>query len=681
MAKTKKVNALCKMCPTGCGVSVEVEDGKALKVGTNDKHPFNRLCPKSAFLLDVTYSDQRVAHPMRKVNDQWRKIAWEEAFDSIADRLEKIKAQDGAKTLAFHLGTPFIGTTGKMMARRFADLYGSPNFTSGSTLCYYSRTIGCSLTFDYGIVNPLPSFRGTKCMVVWGANPKESSFLQYGVIRMLRGKGGRLIVIDPRKTEMAQEADIHAQIRPGTDVVLAMSLIHVIVDEGLYDKVFVRDWTTGFDKLVERVEEYPPEKAEPLTWIPAAEIREIARTYANNTPSCILAGISPDHSSNGVQANRAIAIMMAITGNIDKQGGNMWARKPALTDLRLREKALPDEEGVGMEYPLFNRFSTEQTMMSVFDALLTEKPYPIKALFIQGSNPMLTFPDTNRTKEALMNSDLLVVIDLFMTDTAQLADIFLPASFALESEELKDYSELGIPLLAMGDKAIEPVGQSLPDWKIWSELGSKMGYQAYFPWKSSKELISYLLEPTGSSISKLQEEGGSIFLHPRPQRYLNEGFNTPSGKVEIYSETLRKHGYDPLPTYVEPLETPITPDINGKYPLILITGPRSMAFTHSQHRNIPRMLKRNPEPLAEINTKTANDLGIQEGSMVIVESPRGSIQMKARITDEIHTDVISIPHGWSDANANLLTARDSKLRDPISAYPPFRTGVCRVTPV
>jgi len=208
-----------------------------------------------------------------------------------------------------------------------------------------------------------------------------------------------------------------------------------------------------------------------------------------------------------------------------------------------------------------------------------------------------------------------------------------------------------------------------------------MGYQAYFPWKNSKELISYLIEPTGASIPKLKEEGGSSFLHPHPQRYLKEGFNTPSGKVEIYSETLRKHGYDPLPTYVEPLETPTNPDINEKYPLILITGTRSMAFTHSQYRNIPRMLKRNPEPLAEINTETAEKIGIKEGDMVNVESPRGSIQIKAKILERIHPDVISLPHGWSQANVNLLTGGEPKFRDPISAYPPFRTGLCRVTPV
>ena len=680
MPDVTNVKTICKMCPTGCGLITEVKNGRAIKVRPDNEHPFNRLCPKFAGLLDLTYSKERITRPMRRIGDTWREIKWDEAFDFIVQKLKRIKAQEGARALAFHLGVPFIGTIGQKMARRFADIYGSPNYTSGATFCYYSRIIGCSLTFDYGIVNALPSFRGTRCILVWGANPKGSSFLQYGVIRMLKEKGVKLVVIDPRKIEIAKDADIYAQIRPGTDVFLALSLINVIIDENLYDKEFVENWAVGFDRLVERAKEYPPERAEEVTWVPAEKIREIARIYATNRPSSILGGISPDHSSNGVQANRAIAILISITGNVDKHGGNMWAEKPSLNDLRLREKVSPGEEGVSQEYPLFNKFSTEKSMMSVLDSLITNKPYPIRALIVQGSNPMLTFPDTNMTKKALKNLGLLVVIDLFMTDTARLADIFLPASFALESRELKDYSELGISLLAIGDKAIEPIGQSLPDWKIWTELGRKMGYTEYFPWENGAELISYLLKPSGYSFSEFRDQGGVIVLHPDQQRYLKKGFNTPSGKVEIYSELLEKYGYDPLPSYKEPLESTInSPDLAEKYPLILITGARSMAFTHSQHRNIPSMVKRDPEPVAEIHTETAKQLKIEEGDIVVVESPRGTIKIKAKISGAIHPKVVSVMHGWSKANVNLLTAGEPRFRDPISAYPPYRTGLCRVT--
>lgn len=680
MANGGRVNSFCKMCPTGCGITAEVVDGRATKVGPNERHPFNKLCPKSMGLLEVTYSEERITRPMKRIHDKWKEIDWDEAFEYIGNKLTSVKNEFGARSLAFHLGTPFIGTLGQKMARRFADVYGSPNYTSGASYCYYSRTIGCSLTFDYGIVNALPSFRGTKCILIWGANPKESSILQYGVIQKLKTKGSKIIVIDPRKIELAANADIYAQIRPGTDVFLALSLINVIIEENLYDGEFVKKWTTGFDQLVERAKEYPPEKAEKVTWVPASKIREIARMYAGQRPSCIAAGISHDHSTNGVQSNRALAILMAISGNVDVDGGNMWAQRPSVDNLRVSELAPDNKEGVGREYPLFTKFSTEQTMVSVLDALVTDKPYPIKALVVQGSNPMLTFPDTGMTGRALQRLDFLVVIDLFMTDTAKLADIFLPAAFALESEELKDYSELGVSLLAIGEKAIEPVGQSLPDWTIWAELGRRMGYQEYFPWKRSEELIARILKPSGLSIQNVREGGGAVPLHFKPQRYLNEGFNTPSGKVEIYSATMKKHGYDPLPAYTEPFESPANPELGEKYPFILISGARSMAFTHSQHRNIPSMLRREPKPVALIHTATAARLGISDGRTVNIESPRGSIRMEARITESIHPDVVSVPHGWAWSNVNMLTGGEFKMRDRISAYPAFRTGLCRVAP-
>ncbi len=226
MADVKMVNTFCKMCPTSCGICVEVEGGKAVKVGPNEEHPYKRLCPKSVGLLDVTYSEERITSPMRKINDQWEKISWGEALDFIADKLKNIKDEDGGRGLAFHLGNPFIGTTGEKMARRFADVYGSPNYTSGASFCYYSRKIACSLTFDYGQINAIPSFHGTRCMVVWGTNPQESSFLQNGVLKLMKGRGVKLAVIDPRNIPLAKEADVYAQIRPGTDAFLALSMIN-----------------------------------------------------------------------------------------------------------------------------------------------------------------------------------------------------------------------------------------------------------------------------------------------------------------------------------------------------------------------------------------------------------------------------------------------------------------------
>ena len=684
MTKITKVNNFCKMCPTGCGITVDVENGRAIKVGPNKEHPYNRLCPKSAGLLDVTYSKERITSPMKKTNGKWKKISWDEAFDFIAGKLKKIKEEDGGNGLFFHLGNPLIGSTSEKMVRRFADVYGSPNYTSGASFCYYSRKIAMSLTFDYGRINALPSFRGTKCMVVWGTNPGGSSFLQNGVIKLLAGRGAKLAVIDPVRIPLAKDADIFAQIRPGTDVVLAMSMINVIIEEDLYDKEFVQNWTVGFDELVERAGAYPPEKAEEITWVPADTIRDLARLYATNTPSTITSGVSVDHSSNGVQANRAIAILISITGNIDKHGGNIWPSALPIRDLRMPDMAPPANEGVGSEYPLYNRFAIERNIMESFDALLKDPPsYPVKAMFVEASNPVMTFPDTHWTKKALEKLDLLVVTDLFMTETAKLADVFLPASYALETNELRDYSDTGISMAAYAHKAIEPVGESKPNWEIWAELGRRMGYEMFFPWENSDALFEYMLETTDMELGQVKAVEGGIMTRPEEQRYLKVGFNTPSGKIDIYSQLLERYGYDPLPSYKEAPESPVSdPELAEKYPLFLVAGAKVMAMTHSQHRNIPSMLKRNPEPLVQINTETAKGLGIGDGDMVSIESPRGEVRMKAKVTDDIHSKVVSAPHGWADANINLLTAGGApEVRDPISGFSPYKTGLCRVSKV
>ncbi|MEE4354398.1 MAG: molybdopterin-dependent oxidoreductase [Desulfatiglans sp.] len=679
MTEGREVNAFCKMCPTWCGINVEVESGRAVYIRPNESHPYKRLCPKSAGLMDVTYSEDRITSPLRRVNGRLEEISWDEAYKFIGGKLRNIKEEDGGRGVAFHLGNPFIGTVTEKMARRFADVYGSPNYTSGASFCYYSRKIAFSLTFDFGSINALPSFHGTKCMILWGANPKESSFLQNGIIRLMRGRGAKLGVIDPRRTSHAKEADIHAQIRPGTDAFLALSMINVIIQENLYDENFVRNWTVGFDKLSDRAKEYSPEKAEEVTWVPAETIRDMARMYATNSPALISVGISPDHSGNGVQSNRALAILIAITGNIDKIGGNLWPNKLGQRDLRVMDMAPDEDEGVGKEYPAFNQISRERSMMSVLDAMLTGEPYPIKALIIQGTNPMLVFPDSNMTEKALRNLDLLVAIDIFMTKTASMADIILPACFALESDELRDYTDIGMSMTAYGQRAIDPVGQSIPDWRIWANLGKEMGYQEHFPWVDSDTLFEYVLEPTGFTLEQVKEIPGGIMTRPEQLRYLKTGFNTPSGKVELYSETLENLGYDPLPSFKETLESPEgSPELAEEYPLILITGARVMAFTHTQHRNIPGMLKRNPEPFVEINHETAGRLNIRDGERVAIKSPRGSIQMTARVTDDIHPKVVSIPHGWEQANANLLTQSRPDVRDPISGYPPLRTGLCSV---
>ena len=675
---TQLVKSLCRICLSCCGIDAHVEDGRLVKVTPMKEHPVNRLCVKAQAIPDLLYSPERITHPMRKVDGAWQQVSWDEALDIIGDKLAGIKEDYGAKALVVHLGEPMVGTEVPRIAARFCSLYGTPNYTSGASLCFAARAIGHGLALARQTFPLFPSYRNTRCVVVWGHNPQQSRIGEEANILSAQKQGAKLIVVDPRATPLAKRADIHIQIRPGTDCALALGLLNVIIAEELYDRDFVKNWTFGFDKLKEHVKKYSPEVVEGITWVPAKAIRQFARMYATNRPATISQGVSLDHCTNGVQNSRAISILIAITGNLDILGGNIYNSPLRQTSLRIKGVVSVDE-AIGADYPIFGKFTGETTAMPVADATITEKPYPVKALIVQGCNPVLTWPDSNKVRQAFQRLDLLVVSDLFMTETAKLADIFLPATTFPERKIIKDYVLEGLPLVALSNKVVEPPADCLEDWQIWSELGKKLGYDEYFPWQSADEFFAYLLEPSGITLEQLERNPGGILYHQldRQRKYEQEGLDTPSGKVELFSQTLADYGYDPLPTFTEPLEKTVdNPKLAESYPFTLITGTRVNAFIHSQHRNIARLRKLVPQPLVEINPAPAKKLGIADGDQVVVESPKGSIKLQAKITADIHPKVLSLQHGWDEANANILT--DGEQHDPISGYPAFKTTLCQV---
>ncbi len=675
----KIVKTACNMCGTRCGIDVYVENGKVIKAVGMQEHPLNTLCVKAQAMPELVHSTERLTNPLRKIGGEFKEVSWEEAFNFIADKLADIKQKYGAKALVVHFGVPFVYSYTEFIARRFSDLYGTPNYTSGASFCFLARSIGHASTCGTHIFPHYPG--GTRCMLIWGNNPRESRPLQEDYINAMLGRRAKLIVIDPRAIPLAKKADIHAQIRPGTDCALALGMLNVIIGEGLYDKAFVDEWTVGFDKLVEHVKEYSPERVEAITWVEAETIRNMARMYASNKPASISLGISMDHCTNGIQAIRAITTLIAITGNVDIPGGNTYVPRLSLANLRLKEK-VADDIPIGADYPLFTRYVREQSVVPAIEQMVTEKPYPIKALLIAGCNPAVTWPNINKFELGRQKLDLMVVMDIFMTKTAKMADIVLPGTTFLETEDIRVYagavSRGGLPLVVKTNRAIEPVGNSMADWKIWTEMAKKMGYAEYFPWQDTDQLFEHLLKPTNITLDQLNKNPGGVFYAEREfQKYLKDGFNTPSKKVELYSGIMKEHGYEPLPTFHEPAESPVSqPDLAEKYPLILVTGPRTLAYLHSQHRNLPKLRKLVPEPLLEINPQMANSLDIAGGEMVTVESIRGSVRLKAKLTKDVDPRVVSMQHGWSDAAANYLT--DDEARDPVSGYPGFRSVMCRI---
>ncbi len=679
MGNIKTVQTICGMCSEGCGIRVYVENGKAVKVEGVAENPksLGALCPKGYAAIDYLYSPDRLKHPIVRKNGKWMKISWDEALNLIALKLKEVKEKYGAKALAVYYGEGLGHHDIYHFIHRFCDVYGTPNVFSSASLCFRSRVLGVLLTLGK---LPEPDIQKSRCIVLWAFNPSNSSPPLLKHILEAKKKGAKLVVVDCKKTELAKKADLHIQPRPGTDCALALGLINVIIDEKLYDEKFVENWVYGFKELREHVRKYPPEEVEKITWVPAETIKEAARIYATNKPSCIVSGNALNLQVASVQANRAHAILQALTGNIDVEGGWITISRLRVNPMRIKKEDSEKPLGV-KEYPVFygfwGRIYGEGQAVVLPEVLLTGKPYPIKAMIICGGNPILTWPNTKKVLEALKKLEFLVVIDIFMTETAKLANLVLPACTFLEKTGIFDYSLSGIPYVAFRNKVVEPLYESWSDWKIWFELAKRMGYEEYFPWENEEEAIEEMLKPTGLTIKKLKENSAGLFYgSKKPGDYEGRGFRTPTKKIEFYSETLKNLGYDPLPTHVEPLESPLNPSLAEEYPLVLTTGARSLYYTHSRYRNLEVLRKNEPEPTVEVHPKTAEKLNVSNGETVIVKTLRGSIKVKAKITEDILPGVVSIPHGWVEANVNLLT--DDKERDPISGYPSLKACLCRL---
>ena len=495
------------------------------------------------------------------------------------------------------------------------------------------------------------------------------------------------------------------------------------MEEDLYDARFVSKWVVGFDDLKALLDDYPLEKVEKITRIPANEIKKAARLYAGTRPSCIFLGNGLDQHTNCSQTIRAITALMAITGNLDARGGNIIFPNARLgkNAIELHDK-LPadmDKKRLGNEF-LLARF--EYTKLahepSVVRAILEETPYPVKAMLIIAANPVLASANTMRTKAALEKLDFLAVADIVMSETARLADVVLPACTFLEETyyatyEAGAYMKPTYPgLLQLRPAVVPPLGESRPEWQITCDLARKLGYGEYFPWQDIGQAIDYELKPIGITVRDLQAHPEGIQI-PGPSflymmlgnkgvpgklligllnrtvfrkypnmyyKYKMMKFMTPSKKVEIYSKRLEDMGYDALPVYREPSESPLgNPELAKDFPIVLTTGAKVLYYVHSQMRDIPSLSKRMPHNVLEIHPETAKKYGVGNGDMVQIDTLRASITCEARVTEKIMPQVAQLYHGFGDANANSLT--DTGLLDPITGSAPMRSALCRIKKV
>ncbi|MDR2715792.1 MAG: molybdopterin-dependent oxidoreductase, partial [Coriobacteriaceae bacterium] len=498
-----------------------------------------------------------------------------------------------------------------------------------------------------------------ECVVIWGTNPlasnSDGNFGHWTVDAMKRGS--RLVVIDPRLTWLAAKADLWLQVRPGTDAALALGMINIIIQENLFDREFVELWSYGFDALAERAAEYPVEKVSEITWVPQEKIVQAARLYAQSKPAMIHWGLAVDMTKESVPITHGINALMTITGNLDVPGGNVITELPCGVagyygwgfDLINREQF---EKRIGMgKYPMIRYGIPLASPDEMVEAILTDKPYPIRAMWIQANNPIACMgADPKRTYESLSKLEFVVVVDLFHTPTTvAFADIVLPAAAFPERNGIR-----AVFYYAQSMNQVTQIGETKGDAEICRLVGKALNPDAW-PFESEEEIWDSLAQGSGLTFKELQEHGQMI--HPNIYRKYAEGrlrmeddqpgFNTPTGRVEMYSTRMEEFGLDPLPYYEEPPTGPVsTPELMGEYPLILTTGGREQAFFHSEHRQVASLRATHPLPEVQIHPETAKGHGIEAGDWVWIENPLGRCRQKASVTNVVPPWLVHADHGW-----------------------------------
>lgn len=684
------VPSACAMCIEECGLYAHVENGRIVKVEGMPEHPFSEgfLCVAGRAIPEYVHSEARIRHPMKKVNGEWQRISWDEALDTIAAKLKHYKETDGPEAVGIFTGDPvnMALRMGYYLIWRWADVYGTPNRFYDGDLCFTPRLRAYFFACGKMLI---PDVINSKLILNWGGNPAISFPPLFNRVRKaMKNNGAQLIVIDPRRTATARSADIFLQPRPGTDYMLGLAMMNVITSEDLYDKEFIEKWTTGFDRLAERVKRYTPEEAEKITGIRADDIRRVARMFARTRPACILAGMKLEQTTSGWGAAQCVVLLHLITGNVDIPGGAL-VRMAGIKEKPYRLKQLMGDRRCvgGDKFPIYHRAGItfhEGCMPNWADLVLEGKPHQMKMLMISGSNPVVSWPNTHKTTQALKKLEFVVVMDAFWQETCDYAHMVLPACTFMERISLcAIYEGHNVPAVQLRRPVIPPLHESMSDASFWLKLARRMGgeFDQYLPWKTDVEAMDYFLSPSGLTVRYLTEEHPTgIITGPEEILfdYHKHGFATPSGKAELYSQTLLDMGIEPLPDYREPPESPIsTPELFQEYPVILITGVRQIEYWHSQQRHCPSLRRRNPDPTAELHPETAARYGIADGDLIFIETRRGRIERKAILTDAILPGVIATHHGWGGkANENLLV--DDTPCDPIGGYPPLATQLCRI---
>ncbi|MCB0165563.1 MAG: molybdopterin oxidoreductase family protein [Anaerolineae bacterium] len=641
-------------CPDTCSFITEVQNGRAVNFYANPDHPITEgwLCAKVRPYLDHVYHPDRLQYPLRRVgpkgSGQWARISWDEAMAEIGDRWRSIIDQYGAAAI---LPYSYSGTLGlvqmSVASGRFWQRLGASQLER--SICGAAAEYAVNMTLGVRHSSPYDHVEDSQLVIIWGHNPVSTAPHFMPHLKAAQKKGCRVVVIDPRRTRTARGADLHLAPLPGTDGALALGMAHVIVAEERHNEAWLAANTIGWPQLCERLDDYPPERAAAITGLPAADIIDLARTYAASRPALIKIADGLQRNRTGGQNVRAICTLPALTGQYGLRGGGlsystsgyvMWDGQALLH----WDECPPAARSVNM-----NRLGA---------ALLGEvTDPPLMSLFVFGANPAAISPNAGKIVEGLKRDDLFTVVhELFMTDTADYADIVLPATSQLEQVDL--HKPYGHTWLTYNHPAIPPLDESKSNWEVMSLLAKTMGFTEPWLHHNADDVIDEILTATaarnpalqGITLEKLKSHHTLPLTIDNNVPFADLHFRTPSGKVELYSAGMAKQGLDPLPGWrdlsdeANPPETLLQPD---SQPLNLITA-AAHHFVTSSLANQDHLLRREGPPFVEIHPTDAADRGIADGDIVIVENERGWCKLQAVVTDAVRPGVLASPKGrWA----------------------------------
>ncbi len=637
----------CDMCFWRCAGIAHVRDGKLWKFEGNPRDPASkgRLCPRGTAAVGAYYDPDRLQKPLirrgARGKEEWTAVTWDEALTHIAERMQKIKAEHGPEAMA-----GFMHGIGQAMFKQVLGTWGAINFAGSSfAQCRGPRDIGFTLTFGSGIGSPEPTdIENTDCLVLIGTHLGENMHnTQVREFAQAVERRIPIIVVDPRFSVAASKAKYWLPIRPGTDLALLLAWMNVLVTEERYDKAFVDKYGHGFDKFVAEIAPYTPEWAAPETGIDATLIRATAREFASHRPaSMIHPGRRVVWHGDDTQRSRAVALLNALLGNWGRKGGLFLSAGIRIAPYplpKLPQSARPKADNPnGERYP----FADEAVTTGLREATLTGKPYPIKGWLVYSTNLMSALPNPAETLAAIDKLDLLVVVDTMPSEIAGYADVVLPEATFLERHDELSTAWGRTGWVALRQPVMNPPADQKPGWWIAKRLAEKLGVGACLPFADMEEYLRYRVEKSGLSFDELKRDG--VIMGKREPVFVEDGleltFDTPSGKVEFWSDQLEAKGFDPVPKYRPPVAGP-------EGGLRLLTG-RAPVHTFTRTQNNPLLADLMPENEVWVNADVAKKQGIGNGQYVKLRNQDGVVsnRVKVKATQRIRPDCVYLVYGF-----------------------------------